>query len=104
MNFKLASIPVALAACFLAACGGNGPSLPRTPANLAVCKVLTQTISGKASVQELAAMVLESNAPVTHQLRQDVASYAVLAATGGAGAVQQAQTKAAQDCASVEGG
>ena len=99
MRVKVVSIVIALTGCFLAACGSSAPKVPGTPANLAVCKVLTQALAGKASVQQLAGMVLESNAPLTQRLRQDIASYAALAATAGPGAAQQAQTKAEQDCA-----
>ena len=48
----------------------------------------------------LAGLVFESNAPVSHQLRQDIASYAGLAATHASGALQAA-AKAEGDCASI---
>jgi len=80
---------------------GSSPGLPRTAANIAVCKQLAQTLAGRASIQQLAGMVLESNAPVSPQLRKDVASYAVFAVTQGTSAPTQAQAQAQSDCAKI---
>lgn len=101
MKTTVVTALAALAVCSVAGCGGSG--LPKTAANVAVCKMLTHTLAGKAPVQQLAGMVLESSAPVSQKLRQDVASYAALAATEGAAAAQAAAAQAKQDCQSVDG-
>jgi hypothetical protein len=90
-----------LVVCGLAACGNSG--LPRTPANSAVCKTLAAYLAGQTSVQELTGSVLETNAPISHQLRQDVAQFAVTMATAGASAAQQYENQAKQDCKSITG-
>ena len=81
--------------------GASSRGLPRTAANIAVCKQLAQNLAGRASIQQLAGMVLESNAPVSPQLRKDVASYAVFAVTQGTSAPTQAQAQAQSDCAKI---
>jgi hypothetical protein len=50
---------------------------------------------------QLAGAVFESNAPITHRLRQDIGSYISLTASGGGSAAQQAQAQAKQDCAAI---
>jgi hypothetical protein len=77
--------------------------MPKTQANVSVCKILNEVLAGTANLQQLAGSVLESNASISHQLRQDLASFAALAATAGASAAQQAEAKAKLDCQSVTG-
>ncbi|MGO8961366.1 MAG: hypothetical protein ACLQFR_28960 [Streptosporangiaceae bacterium] len=103
MRNRTTAAGVAIATCFLAGCGGASSGLPRTPANITVCKALADTLAGKQSVQQLAGAVLETNAPISHQLRQDVAQYAVTAASSGASAAQQAEAQAKQDCQGITG-
>jgi hypothetical protein len=107
MNRSPLSVPLALAVCTLAAgalaaCSSNsGATFPKTSANVAVCNALAQALSGQSSMAALAGAVLESNAPVSLKLRQDIGSYITLAASGVAGEMQQAEDKAKQDCASL---
>ncbi len=86
----------------LASCGGGGGNggLPHTSANEAICATLARVLESKADVHVLAGLAFESNAPVSHQLRQDIASYVARAATHSSGA-QQAAAKAESDCASI---
>jgi hypothetical protein len=49
----------------LVACGHGGPGIPRTAANIAVCKVFRDTLAGRAATPQLAGAVFESNAPIT---------------------------------------
>lgn len=102
MSVRAAAAGALLVICGLAACGGNS-GLPRTQANSAVCKTLADYLAGKTSVQELAGSVLETNAPISHQLRQDVAQFAATMATAGASAAQQYENQAKQDCQSITG-
>lgn len=88
----------------LAACAHGGPDIPRTAANVAVCKVFRDTLAGRAAMPQLAGAVFESNAPITHRLRQDIGSYISLTASGGGSAAQQAQAQAKQDCAAIGAG
>jgi hypothetical protein len=85
----------------LGACSHGGAGVPRTAANLAVCKVFHDVLAGRAAMPQLAGAVFESNAPITHRLRQDIGSYISLAASGGGDAAQQAKEQARQDCAAV---
>jgi hypothetical protein len=109
MNVKGGLAVAVLAACLLTACSGSGSgtgsrsSIPDTPANVAVCKVLEQVLAGTARLQQLAASVIETNAPISHGLRQDLAQYAVSAATAGANAARRAEAKAKQDCRAITG-
>jgi hypothetical protein len=102
MSVRTAAAGALLVVCGLSGCGGNS-GLPQTPANRAVCKTLAAYLAGKTSVQELAASVVETNAPISHQLRQDVAQFAVTMASAGASAAQQYESQARQDCQSVTG-
>ena len=109
MNRRILSVPAALAvgllaAGGLAACGsgsGSGATFPKTSANVTVCDALAQALSGQSSMSALAGAVLESNAPVSQQLRQDIGNYITLAASGVATEMKQAEAKARQDCASL---
>lgn len=112
MKVKAAAAVAAVAVattCGLTACSsgggsgsGGGSSLPNTPANAAVCKVLQQVLAGTANLQLLAAEAL-ANAKVSHELSQDLVQYAVSAADEGASAARHAQARAKQDCQSVTG-
>jgi len=100
----LRSVPAAAAALLavggLAACGHTG--LPRTPANLAICRTLAMVLEGKAIIPDLAGMTFESNAPITHRLRQDIATYIGWAADNPSGTdAHGAAVKAEADCASI---
>jgi|SRR5215469_3558465 len=90
----------ALTAGALAACssGAGGATLPRTPANVAVCTVLAQVVAGHAPPVALIGATIETNAPITHQLRQDLAQYAADAAQPGASGTDQAKATAERDC------
>ncbi|HSZ47527.1 MAG TPA: hypothetical protein VK823_19475 [Streptosporangiaceae bacterium] len=108
MNRRILRVPVGLAvgllaAGGLAACGGSssGATFPKTSANVTVCDALAQALSGQSSMSALAGAVLESNAPVSQQLRQDIGNYITLAASGVGTEMKQAEAKARQDCASL---
>lgn len=101
MNRVLAATAAALLGLPLAACARGGPDIPRTSANVAVCKILRDTLAGRAAMSQLVGAVLESNAPITHRLRQDIGSYISLTASGGGSAAGQAEAQAKQDCAAI---
>ena len=101
MNRVLVATAAVLLGLALAACGRGGPDIPRTAANVAVCKLFHDTLAGRAAMPQLAGAVFESNAPITHRLRQDIGSYISLAASGGGSAAQQAEAQAKQDCAAI---
>ena len=77
-----------LAGLVLAGCGGH--SLPKTPANVAVCRVLGTVLAGKSPMIDLTGATLMSNAAISHQLRQDIATYIAMAAQNMSGADQAA--------------
>lgn len=104
MKRVLAATAAVLFGLSLAACAHGGPDIPRTAANVAVCKVFRDTLAGRAAMPQLAGAVFESNAPITHRLRQDIGSYISLTASGGGSAAQQAQAQAKQDCAAIGAG
>jgi hypothetical protein len=85
----------------LAGCGGGVSGVPRTSANEAICRTLARVLERKGDVHLLAGLAFESNAPVSHQLRQDIAGYVARAATHAGGALQAA-AKAEADCASID--
>ena len=89
---------VMVGAALLVGCGGGG--LPHTSANVAICTTLARVLESKADIHLLAGLAFESNAPVSHQLRQDIAGYVARAATHASGALQAA-AKAEADCASI---
>ena len=89
-----------MACCLTTACGSSAPSLPKSTANVAACKAFDQVVNG-ANMAQLTGLVLESDAPITHQLRQDLGNYIALATTGGTAAAEQAAAKAKQDCSSL---
>jgi hypothetical protein len=95
------ALALVLLTCGLAACGGTSSGLPRTSANVAACKVLREVLDGRATAQALASAVLETNAPITKKLRQDLGQFAVDAATAGVSAARQAATQASQDCSAI---
>lgn len=97
----LAATSAVLVGLCLAACARGGPDIPRTAANIAVCKVFRDTLAGRAVMPQLAGAVFETNAPITHRLRQDIGNYISLTASGGGSAAQQAEARAEQDCAAI---
>jgi hypothetical protein len=98
---RVRALALVLLLCGLAACGGSTSGLRRTPANVAACKVLREVLAGRARVQALAGAVLETNAPITQKLRQDLGQFAIDAATAGVAAAQQSVSQASQDCAAI---
>jgi hypothetical protein len=101
VNRVFVSIAAVLVGLSLAACTRGGPGIPRTAANVAVCKVLRDTLAGRATMPKLAGALFETNALITHRLRQDIGSYISLTASGGGSAAQQAKAQAEQDCAAI---
>lgn len=101
MNRVLVATATVLFSLSLVACARGGPDIPRTAANVAVCKIFRDLLAGRAAVPQLAGAVFESNAPITLQLRHDIGNYISLTASGGGSAAQQAQAQAEQDCAAV---
>jgi hypothetical protein len=87
-----------LAAGALAGCGD---AMPRTSANVAICTALARVLESKKDVHLLAGLAFESRAPVSHQLRQDIATYVALAAHGSNGA-HRAAASAEIDCAAID--
>jgi hypothetical protein len=84
----------------LAACGA--PALPRTPGNVAICAALARALHSKAGLAQLTGLTFESNEPVTHRLRQDIATYIASFAPGGdPGSGQQAASAAEHACHSM---
>jgi len=81
----------------LTGCGGG---LPRTQANLSVCRVFEKVVSNRAPMIELTGATLMTNAPISHQLRQDLATYIAMSVQHMPG-VDQAAAKAAADCQSI---
>jgi hypothetical protein len=104
VKIRVGGVLLAFGCCLAAACGSNAPTdqgVPNTPANLAVCKMLHEVVSGNTSPQKLSGLVFESSAPITQRLRQDVATYVAQAVENGSGTVQQAQATALSDCGSM---
>jgi hypothetical protein len=93
----IAAVAGLLASAGFAGCGGG---LPRTSANVAICSTLARVLESRADVHLLAGLAFESNAPVSEQLRQDIAGYVALAAQGDADA-HRAAARAEIDCASI---
>jgi hypothetical protein len=52
-------------------------------------------------MSQLAGAVFESNAPITHRLRQDIGNYLSLTASGGGSTAGQAAAQAKLDCAAI---
>jgi hypothetical protein len=101
VNRVIAATAAVLLGLSLGGCAHNGPHIPRTAANVAVCKVFTDTLAGRAAMPQLAGAVFETNALITRQLRQDIGSYISLSASGGGTGAQQAEAQAKQDCAAI---
>jgi hypothetical protein len=104
MTIRSASIPAVLACCLVAACGSSAPgspSVPKSAANVAVCKELKQVAAGQVSRQQLTGMIFESNAAITQRLRQDIGNYVAQLAQDAVGSAQQYLAKAQQDCGSA---
>lgn len=93
-----AALGALLAAGALAGCGG---AMPRTSANVAICTALARVLESKTDVHLLAGLAFESRAPVSRQLRQDIASYVAVAARGDSDA-RQAAARAEIDCVSID--
>jgi hypothetical protein len=104
MKRTFALTAAVVATCALAACSGDGVILPRTTANVTACRVLDQVVAGQAPPQALVGAVIETNAPITHQLRQDLAQYGVDAAQLGDTDTGQAKAVAVQDCRAIGAG
>lgn len=96
-RFAVACMAALIASTVLAGCGGG---LPRTSANVAICATLARVLDARTDVHLLAGLAFESNAPVSEQLRRDIASYVALAAQGD-GNARSAAGKAEIDCASI---
>ena len=94
---KFAFVAV-LTALVIAGCGGR--SVPKTQANVDVCRIYVKVRTHKAPMPDLTGAVFESNAPISHKLRQDLANYIALTVQGMAGA-EQAASKADADCESI---
>jgi hypothetical protein len=94
----------AFAAGVLTACSADGAILPRTAANVTACRVLAQVVAGQEPPQALVGAVIETNAPITHQLRQDLAQYGIDAAQPGDTDTGQAKAVAVQDCRAIGAG
>jgi hypothetical protein len=97
----LAAIAAVLFGLSVAGCAHGRPEIPRTAANVAVCKVFRAALAGRTALPLLAGAVFESNAPITQRLRHDIGSYLTLTASGGGSAAQQAEAQAEQDCAAI---
>src|SRR5262245_64268419 len=93
-----AVLGVLLASCVLAGCGGGG--MPRTSANVNICTALARVLESKQDIHLLAGLAFESKAPVSGELRQDIASYVALAAHRASDA-RHAAVEAEIDCASI---
>ena len=92
----------ALVAMFAAgALAGCSDGMPRTSANVAICTALARVLDSKSDIHLLAGLAFESRAPVSHQLRQDIASYVAVAVRGDSGA-RQAAARAEIDCAAID--
>jgi hypothetical protein len=100
MSAKASPVLAAVVLTALALTGCGGHSLPKTPANVAVCRVLAKVLGGKAPMIDLTGATLMSNAPISHQLRQDIATYIAMEAQNMSGA-EQAAAKASADCQSL---
>jgi hypothetical protein len=100
MRAKVIAIVIAAVMTGLLLTGCGGKSLPRTQANLAVCRVLEKVLANKAPMIDLTGATIETNAPITHQLRQDIATYIAMATQDMSGA-DQAAAKAEGDCKSI---
>jgi hypothetical protein len=101
VNRVTAATAAVLLGLALAGCAHGGPQIPRTVANVAVCKVFTDTVAGRTAMPQLAGAVFETNAPITRRLRQDIGSYISLSASGDASGAQQAEAQGKQDCAAI---
>jgi hypothetical protein len=93
----MAVLGALLASGGLAACAGG---MPRTSANVTICTTLARVLESKTDIHLLAGLAFESNAPVSEQLRQDIASYVALAAHGDS-RTRRAAVRAEIDCASI---
>ena len=93
-----AVVAAVLTALAVGGCGGH--SLPKTQANVDVCRIYVKVRTHKAPMLDLTGATFESNAPISHRLRQDLANYIALTVQNMEGAAQAA-SKADADCASV---
>lgn len=82
----------------LAGCAGG---MPRTSANVTVCTTLARVLESKTDIHLLAGLAFESKAPVSDQLRHDIAGYVALAAHGDS-RTRHAAARAEIDCASID--
>lgn len=93
-----AVIAAVLIALVVAGCGGH--LLPKTQANVDVCRIYVKVRTHQAPMLDLTDATLQSNAPISHRLRQDLANYIALTVQHMA-AADQAASKADADCESI---
>jgi hypothetical protein len=79
---------------------GCGKSIPKTQANLTLCKVLAKVLDKQAPIIDLAGATFENNFPITRQLREEAGTYAANIQGDPKLALDGAQ-KAESDCASI---
>lgn len=100
-HLKAGVVGGALVACLLAGCGGStSSSLPKSQANVAVCKTLNQVQAGSVKLQQLVISLFE-NSQVSKPLRSEITRFATVAATSGVKAAARAESKAFRDCRSI---
>ncbi|HUD37698.1 MAG TPA: hypothetical protein VMR14_12405 [Streptosporangiaceae bacterium] len=97
-RFAVVTSGVLVSLGLVAGCGGRG--IPRTQANLAVCAKLAAVLDNRAPMIDLTGATLMSNEPITHKLRQDIATYIAEATQEMPGASHAAATAEA-DCSSI---
>lgn len=100
MSSKTIAILATSVATGLLLMGCGGSSLPKTRANVDVCRVYVKVRTHQAPMIDLTGATLMTNAPISHQLRQDLANYIALTVQNMAGAAQAA-SKADADCQSI---
>jgi hypothetical protein len=76
-------------------------ALARTPGNVAICAALARALHSQAGLAGLTGLTFESNEPVTHRLRQEIATYIAGFAPGGDLSSGQAASAAEHDCHSI---
>ncbi|HET7018813.1 MAG TPA: hypothetical protein VFI65_33150 [Streptosporangiaceae bacterium] len=79
---------------------GCGKSIPKTQANLTLCKVLAKVLDKQAPIMELTAATFLNNNPITRRLREEVGTY-VANISGAPNLAMDGARKAESDCASI---
>ena len=93
---------IVVSTCCLVACGSSGSSgLPHTSADVSICAALARALDNRSGLQQLAGLVFESGAPVSHRLRQEIATYVADVAEPGSASAHQAAVTAENDCRSI---